>query len=76
MALFFGEAEHIPNRKIPGFLVIQSGIAIPEPTLMSQGKWNASCVVTGHFIAAIGGHVEFRSRDHAQLLTDDRAEIQ
>ena len=50
-------------------------MAIPDLTQKAKFNWTASCVVTGHLVAALWVCVEFRSRDHAQLLTNGRKEI-
>ena len=73
--LFHGATEHMPDWTITGLPVKHAGLAIPDPAHMAKGNWTASCVVTGHLVAALRGRVEFRSGDHTQLLTDDRKEI-
>ena len=44
-------------------------------TQTSQGKWTASCVLTGHLVAALQCHVNFRSGEQAQLFWDGFTEI-
>ena len=65
----------MPNWKILGFLVNHAGLVILDPNLTPQGNWTASYVVTRHLITALRGHVKFLSGDHAQILTNSRAEI-
>ena len=74
-ALFLGEDTTIPGRSIAGFMVKRSDIAIPDPTLTSQGNWMLSCVVSGQLVADLQGRVKFRSGDHGQLLRYGRADI-
>ena len=49
---------------------------IPNSIQTAQGNWTASCLFTGHLAASLRSRAEFRSGDHAQLLTYGRAEIQ
>ena len=68
--VLFIEAEaHMLGHKITGFPVKHAGMVIPYPILMAQGNWATSCIVTRHLVAALFDRVEFRSSDHAQLLT-------
>ena len=67
---------HIMVQTITVFQVKHVGIAIPYPTLISQGDWNALCAFAKHLAAALRGCVKFRSGYHAQLLTNGHMEIQ
>ena len=75
LALFLVVEAHMLGRTIMGFLIKHAGIVILEPTQMAQDNWSASCVFTGNLVTALHSHVEFRSGDHAQLLTNYRLEI-
>ena len=58
-----------------GFLVKHAGLEIPDPTQKSQGNWSVPCMVTGHTVAALHGHVEFRYGYHKKILIDGRVDI-
>ena len=34
------------------------------------GNWTAYCVITGHLVAALRGHMEFRTADHSAYLRE------
>ena len=65
----------VPGQVITGLLVKQSGLEILHINHNSQGKCTSFCVVIGNLIADQWGCLEFRSRDHVQLLRDGRADI-
>ena len=44
-------------------------IMTPDPTQMVQGKYTASCVVTGHLVTALSSRITFWLCKHAQLRT-------
>ena len=54
-ALFQGAPSQIPGRSITGLPVKQAGIALPDPTWTAGANWTASCVITGHLVAALRG---------------------
>ena len=37
---------------------------------MPPENWTASCVITGHLVAALRGQVEFRTADHSAFLQE------
>ena len=55
------------------FTFKHTGIAIPDPTQMSQGDWTAPCVVPGHLVTDLLGSDKFLYGYHIQLLTNSRA---
>ena len=73
--LFQGATSQIPRRVITGLTVKQAGIALPDPTWTAGVNWTASCMITGHLVAALRGTVEFRSGDHALLIGEEREDI-
>ena len=73
--LFQRVTGHIPKRVITSLLVKQSGISLPDPTRTAGGNWMASCVITGHLVAALHGTDELRLVKHALLLVEGREEI-
>ena len=52
-ALFRGMTEGLPTRESTRLPVNQAGMAIPDPVLTAPEKWTASCVITGHLVAAL-----------------------
>ena len=38
-------------------------------------NWTASCVITGHFVVALRGKVEFRTADHSACLQEIRMDV-
>ena len=60
---------------ITGLPLNQAGIALPNPTQNAEANWTASCVITGHLVAALHGTDEFRSGYHALLMEEVREEI-
>ena len=48
--------------------VKQVGLALLDPAQMAPEKWAASCVITGHLVAALRGQVVFRTADHLACL--------
>ena len=66
--LFQGETSQIPGRAINSLLVKQAGIALSNPTRNVRANWTASCVITGHLVAALRGTAKLRSDNHALLM--------
>ena len=74
-SLFQGDTSQIPGRAITSLPVKQSRTSLPEPPRTARENWTASCVVTGHLVAALYGTDEFRSGNHALLMGEEREEI-
>ena len=74
--LFQEDTSQIPRSEITGMTVKQAGIDLHSPNQTVSTNWTASCVITGHFVAALGRTAEFRSRDNALLIRKGRKEIQ
>ena len=66
--LFGGLGEGASEIGVTRMPVKQSGLALPDPTLMAPENWTASCVITGLLVAALRGQVEFRTADHSACL--------
>ena len=73
--LFKGYTYQTPGRVFTGLPVNQSGIALTKPTQTAGANWTASCVITGHFIAALCRTAEFRSGYHVLLMVEGRDAI-
>ena len=58
-ALFKGMRESVPEREVTRLPVKQAGLALLGPSQMAPENWTASCVITGHLVAALRGQVEF-----------------
>ena len=67
-ALFEGLGEGATEIGFTRLPVKQAGLALPDPTMTSPENWTASCVITGHLVAALRGQVEFRTADHSACL--------
>ena len=52
--------------------VKQAGLALTDPTQTAPDNSTASCVITGHLVAALRGQVEFRTADHSACLWEGR----
>ena len=63
-ALFQGLGEGTPGRRVTRLPVKQAGLDRPDPTKTALENWTASCVITGHLVAALRGQEEFRMADH------------
>ena len=57
------------NTRLP---VNQAGLAIPDPVQTSPENWTASCVITGHLVAALRVQAVFRTADHSPCLRGGR----
>ena len=75
LALFQGATEQIPGRAIISLPVKHAGIALPDQTRTVGENWTASCMITGHLVAALWGTAKFRSGDHALLVGEGRGDI-
>ena len=69
-ALYEGLREGVPERGITCLPVKQAVLALPNPTQTAPENWTASCVITGHLVAALRGQVEFRTADHSACLRE------
>ena len=69
-ALYEGLREGVPERGITRLLVKQAGLDLPDLTQTASENWTASCVITGHLVAALRGHMEFRTADHSAYLRE------
>ena len=67
-ALFEGLSEGVPERGVTRLPVKQAGLALLNPSQTAPENWTASCVITGHLVAALRGQVEFRTADHSACL--------
>ena len=67
-ALFQGLGEGAPERGVTRLPEKQAGLALPDPTLTPPENWTASCVITGHLVAALRGQVDLRTEDHSVCL--------
>ena len=75
MNLFRETKPKIPGRVVTGILVRQAGIDILEPSQTDITNCMASCVITGHLVAALRCSVEYRSGDNNLLMGEGRNEI-
>ena len=71
-SLFQGATSQIPGSAITGLPIKQAVIALPNPTRTVGANWTASCMITGHLVAALRGTAEFRSDNHAFLMEEGR----
>ena len=62
--LFQGLLEGVPERGVTRLPVKQVVLALPDPSQTAPENWTASCVITGHLVAALRGQVEFQTADH------------
>ena len=67
-ALFKMATSQIPRRLVTGLPFKQYGISLPESTQTAGVNWTASCIITGHIVAALRRTAEFRSGDHSLLI--------
>ena len=66
------EDEKIPVTRLP---VKQAGLALADPSHTAPENWTASCVITGHLVAALRGQVEFQKADHSACLREGRTAV-
>ena len=64
LEIFKGDTYHIPGIEVTGLPVNKSGISLPDPTQTAGANCMASCVITGHLVAALRGQLEFQTADH------------
>ena len=74
-ALYQGLREGVPERGITRLPIKQAGLALPDPTQTAPENCTASCVITGHLVAALRGQVEFRTADHLTCLQEGRTAV-
>ena len=74
-ALFKGLGNGVPERGVTCLSAKQVGLALPDPSQTAPENWTASCVITGHLVAALGGQVEFRTVDHSACLQGGRTAV-
>ena len=53
LALFEGMVEGTLDRAVTCLPVKQAGLDLPDPTMTAPENWMASCVITGHLVAAL-----------------------
>ena len=58
----------MPGRGVTRLPVKQAGLALPDPSQTAPENWTASCVITGHLVAALRDQLEFRTADHSACL--------
>ena len=69
-ALFQSVGEGTLGRGVTLVSVKQAVIELPDPTKTAPKNWTASCVITGHIVAALRGQKEFRTSDHAVYMRE------
>ena len=74
-ALFEGLIIGVLERGVARLPFKQAGLALPDPSQTAPENWTASCVITGHLVAAIRGQVEFRTADHSACLREGRTAV-
>ena len=52
-ALFEGLGNDVPEREVTRLPVKQAGLALPDLYQTAPEDWTASCVITGHLVAAL-----------------------
>ena len=75
-AIFQVATAQIPGRAITGLPVKQAGIALHKPTWDAGENCTASCIITGHLVAALRRTAEFRSGNHALIMWEGREDMQ
>ena len=55
--------------------VKQAVLDLPDPSQTAPENWTASCVITGHLVAALRGYVEFQTADHSACLQEGQTEV-
>ena len=74
-ALFEGLGEVAPEQGVTRLPVKQAGLALPDPTQTAPENWTASCVITGHLVAALRVQVKFLTADHSACLREGRMAV-
>ena len=67
-ALFEGLGDGVPEPGATRLPSKQAGLDLPYPSQTAPENWTASCVITGHLVAALRGQVGFRTADHLTCL--------
>ena len=73
--MFEGLREGVPEQGVTRLPVNQAGLALSNPTQTAPDNWKASCVVTGHLVAALRGQLGFRTEDHSACLQEGRMAV-
>ena len=74
-AFFKGLQEGVPEQRVTRLPVKQAGLSLTNPTQTTPENWTASCVITGHLVAALRGQVEFQTADHSSCLREGRTAV-
>ena len=74
-ALFEGPGGGVPERGVTRLPVKRAGSALPDPSQTAPENWTASCVITGHLVAALRGQAEFRTSDRSARLREGRTAV-
>ena len=53
----------------------QLGLSLPHPTKIDPENCTASCVITGHLVAALRGQEELQTADHSTCLQEGRKAV-
>ena len=53
----------------------QLGLSLPHPTKIDPENCTASCVITGHLVAALRGQEELRTVDHSTCFQEGRKAV-
>ena len=70
LALFQGLGEGAPGRGVTRLPVKQAVLTLPDTANTAPENWTASCVITGHLVAALRGQVDFWMADHSACLQE------
>ena len=73
--MFEGLCEGVPDQGVNRLLIKQVGLALLDPFQTAPENWTASCVVTGHLVAALRVQVGFRTEDHLACLQEVRTVV-
>ena len=63
-SLFQGLGEGTTGRGVTYLPVQQAKMSLPDPTNTAPENWMASCVISGHLVAALRGKEELQTVDH------------
>ena len=74
-ALFEVLGNVVLEQGVTRLTVKQAGLALPDPSQTASENWTASCVITGHLVAALRGQVEFWTADHSACLWEGRTAV-
>ena len=73
--LFQGLVEGTPSRGFTRLTVKQAGLSLLDPTNTAPENWTASCVISGHLVAALRCQEEFQTVDHSTCLQEGRTAV-